>query len=142
MLTVTRGEMKLGLWTSKQAAAFLGVQLRTLSIWRYLGRYPLAFVKIGERVYYPQADVRAFARTYAAWRKKWTRLLPAAWLTERETAAFLGVSRGTLTEWRRQRHRSPAYVEVDGRVRYDRARVLAFGKRYRFLKGALERRNE
>jgi len=134
--------MKQGYWTAKQAAAFLGVQPRTLTMWRYLRRYPLAFVKEGDRVYYPQANVRAFARTYPAWREKSTSPRLTAWLTEKETAAFLGVRPGTLAAWRRQRRYSLGYVKVDGRVRYARAKVLAFGKTYCFLKGALERRNE
>ena len=126
----TPGETKQGLWTAKQAAAFLSVQTRTMKVWRYLKRYPLPFVKKRFWVYYSPAEVRAFARTYAARRKEWTKEIQAAWLTEEETAALLGVSRGTLAKWRRQRHRSPAYVEVDARVHYARARVLAFGKKY------------
>jgi hypothetical protein len=98
---VTRGEMKPGFWTEKQAAAFLGVQQRTLTMWRYFRRYPLAFVKMGERVYYPQAGVRAFARTYPVWWKKRTGPHGAAWWTEKQVAAVLGVPRGTLAGWRR-----------------------------------------
>lgn len=70
--TYPGGELKQRFWTEKQTAAFLGVQPRTLTMWRYFRRYPLAFVKMGERVYYPQADVRAFARTYPVWWKKRT----------------------------------------------------------------------
>ena len=109
-----------------------------MSIWRYLGRYPLPFVKKGEWVYYSPADVRAFARIYPAWRKKWTSPRLTAWLTER-AAALLGVSRGTLAEWRRKRSYSLGDVKVDGRVRYAQADVLAFGKAYAVLKCALER---
>ena len=139
---VTRGEMKQGLWTAKQAAAVLGVQLRTMSIWRYLGRYPLPFVKKGLWVYYSPADVRAFARTYPAWRGKWTSPRLTAWLTERETAASLGVRPRTLTEWRCNRGCSLGYVKVDGQALYARAKVLAFGKKHRVVKGVLERRSE
>jgi hypothetical protein len=131
--------MKQGFWTAKQTAAFLGVQLRTLTMWRYLRRYPLTFVKIGEQVYYRQADVRTFARTYRAWREKWTSPRPAAWWTEAQTAAFLGVRRGTLAAWRRERRYPLAYVGVGAAVCYARADMLAFGKAYAVLKWGLER---
>ena len=135
-----RGEMKQGFWTANQAAAFLGVQRRTLTMWRYFRRCPLAFVKEGEQVYYPQADVRAFARTYQVGWKQRRGPHGAAWWTEKQVAAFLGVPRGTLAAWRRQRRYSLGDVKVDGRVRYARADVLAFGKAYAVLKCALERR--
>jgi len=137
--TYPGGELKQRFWTEKQTAAFLGVQPRTLTMWRYFRRYPLAFVKMGERVYYPQADVRAFARTYPVWWKKRTGPHGAAWWTEKQVAAFLGVPRGTLADWHRKRRYSLGYVKVDGRVRYARADVLAFGKAYAVLKCALER---
>jgi hypothetical protein len=130
--------MKQGLWTARQAAAFLGVQLRTMSIWRYLRRYPLPFVKKGRRVYYSRADVRAFARTYPDWCKKRTGPTRAAWWTGKQVAAFLGVGRGTLAEWRRKRRYALGYVKENGRVRYPRAKVLAFGKAYAVLKWGLE----
>ena len=127
-----------GLWTAKQTAAFLGVQRRTLTMWRYFRRYPLAFVKVGTQVYYPQVGVRAFARTYPVWRKKWTSPRQPAWWTDKQAAAFLGIPRGTLAAWRRKQRYRLAYVKVDGRVRYARADVLAFGKAYGVLKRALE----
>ena len=126
-----------GLWTAKQTAAILGVQRRTLTMWRYFHRYPLAFVKVGTQVYYPQVGVRAFARTYPVWRKKWTSPRQPAWWTEKEAAAFLGVRHGTLAAWRRKRRYRLAYVRVDGRVRYARADVVAFGKTHAVLKRAL-----
>ena len=131
--------MKQRFWTGKQTAAFLGVRPRTLTMWRYFRRCPLAFVKIGAWVRYPRADVLAFARAYRAWREKWTRPLPAAWWTETQTAAFLGVRRGTLAAWRRERRYPLAYVRVGAAVRYARADVLAFGKAYAVLKWGLER---
>ena len=110
-------------------------------MWRYFRRYPLAFVKMGAWVRYPRADVLAFARAYRAWREKWTSPRPAAWWTEAQTAAFLGVRRGTLAAWRRERRYPLAYVKVDAAVRYARADVLAFGKAYGVLKRArLQRR--
>ena len=109
-------------------------------MWRYFRRCPLAFVKEGERVYYPQADVRAFARTYQVGWKQRRGPHGAAWWTEKQVAAFLGIPRGTLAAWRRRRRYSLGDVKVDGRVRYARADVLAFGKAYAVLKCALERR--
>jgi hypothetical protein len=132
--------MKQEFWTEKQTAAFLGVQQGTLAMRRYFQRFPLAFVKTGVWVRYPRAEVLAFARVYPVWRKMWTRPLPAAWWTEAQTAAFLGVRRGTLAMWRRERRYPLAYVKVGGAVRYARADVLAFGKVYGVLKRARLRR--
>lgn len=135
------GEMKQEFWTEKQTAAFLGVQPGTLAMWRYFQRYPLPFVKMGVWVRYPRAEVLAFARVYPMWRKMWTRPLPAAWWTETQTAAFLGVQRGTLAAWRRERRYPLAYVKVGAAVRYARAEVLAFAETYGVLKRArLQRR--
>ena len=49
----------------KQAAAYLGVSLGTLEVWRCKKRYPLPYVKVGRLVKYRQSDLDAFleART-------------------------------------------------------------------------------
>ena len=112
----------------------------TLSIWRYLHRFPLPYVKVGMWVRYPRSEVLAFARVYPVWRKMWTRPLPAAWWTETQTATFLGVRRGTLAAWRRDRRYPLGYVRLGRVVRYAPADVLAFGKEYGVLKRALPRR--
>lgn len=48
-----------------EAAEMLGVRKNTLATWRHLGRYSLAYVKIGRSVRYRLADLQAFiaART-------------------------------------------------------------------------------
>lgn len=42
------------------AAAFLGVTVGTLEVWRCTRRYPLPYVKIGRLVRYRRADLLAF----------------------------------------------------------------------------------
>ncbi|PIA72812.1 DNA-binding protein [Ectopseudomonas toyotomiensis] len=44
----------------KSAAAVLGVQKSTLSVWRSLGRYNLPYVKIGRSVKYRISDLAEF----------------------------------------------------------------------------------
>ena len=44
----------------KSAAAVLGVQANTLSIWRSTGRYGLRFVKVGKSVKYRIEDLADF----------------------------------------------------------------------------------
>jgi len=49
------------LLTPAQAAKILGVSPGTLNVWRCTKRYPLPYVKIGNRrVMYREADVMAF----------------------------------------------------------------------------------
>lgn len=47
------------LLTPEQAAGKLKVSANTLASWRSTGRHALPFVKMGSRVYYRRADVRA-----------------------------------------------------------------------------------
>ncbi|MBY0378258.1 MAG: helix-turn-helix domain-containing protein [Gammaproteobacteria bacterium] len=49
----------------KAVAIMLGINTRTLAVWRSDRRYPLPYVKIGSRVRYRVCDVEAFieART-------------------------------------------------------------------------------
>ncbi len=42
------------------AAAFLGVTVGTMEVWRCVRRYPLPYVKIGRKVMYRRADLLAF----------------------------------------------------------------------------------
>ena len=51
------------LYTSDEAAAFLGVSRETLSLWRCTKRYNLPFVKIGRLVKYKEADLLAFVES-------------------------------------------------------------------------------
>lgn len=48
------------LLTAVEAAALLGMSPGTLEVWRSTRRYPLPFVRIGNRVRYRHRDVVAF----------------------------------------------------------------------------------
>ncbi len=49
--------VKPGLWSSDQVAAFLGVPLQTLYVWRHRGVGPRAF-KVGRHLRFDPAEVR------------------------------------------------------------------------------------
>lgn len=55
------------LLSEREAASFLGIAPRTLSIWRSTKRYPLPFVKVGRAVRYRREELERFiaARTVA-----------------------------------------------------------------------------
>lgn len=42
------------------AAAILGVDVKTLAVWRCTKRYPLPWVRVGRNVMYKPEDVQAF----------------------------------------------------------------------------------
>lgn len=46
--------------TPAAAAAYLGVSVDTLSVWRCVRRYAVPYVKIGRKVMYPMSGLRAF----------------------------------------------------------------------------------
>ena len=48
------------LLTPPEAAAYLGVTERTLSVWRCVGRYDIQFVKVGRLVRYRKSALDAF----------------------------------------------------------------------------------
>jgi excisionase family DNA binding protein len=48
------------LLSREQAAAYLGVAVQTLAIWKSTKRYGLPFVKIGRLVKYKRCDLDAF----------------------------------------------------------------------------------
>lgn len=48
------------LLTPEQAARFLGVSVNTLAAWRVNRRYPLTWIRVGNRVRYRQADLERF----------------------------------------------------------------------------------
>jgi len=50
----------------KSAAAALGVQTNTLSVWRSLGRYNLPYVKVGRSVKYRVSDLAEFIASRTA----------------------------------------------------------------------------
>lgn len=56
---------KSELFTSEQAASYLGVTSKTLAVWRCVGRYSIPFVKVGRLVKYRKSELDAFlaART-------------------------------------------------------------------------------
>jgi predicted DNA-binding transcriptional regulator AlpA len=48
------------LLTEAEAADFLGLEAKTLSVWRSTRRYPLCYVKIGRLVRYRRSDLVDF----------------------------------------------------------------------------------
>ena len=48
------------LLTQVEAAAFLGLEAKTLAVWRSTKRYPLSYVKVGRLIRYYKADLIAF----------------------------------------------------------------------------------
>jgi len=50
------------LMTPAQAAAYLGVEVATLAVWRCTGRYALPYLKVGRLVRYRQSDLDAFLK--------------------------------------------------------------------------------
>lgn len=53
------------LLTPAQAAKVLGVSTNTLACWRSTRRYSLAWVRVGSRVRYRQADLEKFLEARA-----------------------------------------------------------------------------
>lgn len=51
------------LMTPAQAAAYMGVEVATLAVWRCTGRYALPYLKVGRLVRYRQSDLDAFLKT-------------------------------------------------------------------------------
>lgn len=56
----TRAKPTPELLTRKEAAEYLGVTVRTLSVWACVKRYNLPYVKIGRLAKYRRADLDAF----------------------------------------------------------------------------------
>lgn len=50
--------------TAKEVAEELGVSEGTLAVWRCTKRYPLPWVKLGRKVFYKGADVKAFIESH------------------------------------------------------------------------------
>jgi excisionase family DNA binding protein len=48
------------LLTREQAAAYLGVAVQTLAMWKWAKRYDLPFVRIGRLIKYRKSDLDAF----------------------------------------------------------------------------------
>ena len=48
------------LFTSEQAAAYLGVSPGTLEVWRCTKRYHIPFIKVGRLVRYRKSDLDSF----------------------------------------------------------------------------------
>ena len=48
------------LLTEAEAAKFLGLEPKTLAIWRSTKRYPLPYIKVGRLVRYQRSDLLAF----------------------------------------------------------------------------------
>jgi excisionase family DNA binding protein len=48
------------LLTRKEAAAYLGVAVKTLAMWKWSGRHGLPFVQIGRLVRYRKTDLDTF----------------------------------------------------------------------------------
>lgn len=63
------------LLTPEQAAALLGLSVKTLATWRSTGRHALAFYRCGGRIRYFRADL-------------------AAWLADRQRTSNAAAARG------------------------------------------------
>lgn len=50
------------LLSPNQVSKILGVSKQTLAVWRCEKRYPLTYIKVGNRVRYRPADVERFMR--------------------------------------------------------------------------------
>jgi excisionase family DNA binding protein len=50
------------LMTPAQAAAYMGIEVATLAVWRCTGRYTLPYLKVGRLVRYRQSDLDAFLK--------------------------------------------------------------------------------
>jgi len=48
------------LLSRKEAAAYIGLQAQTLSVWASTGRYSLAYIKVGRRVFYRREELDNF----------------------------------------------------------------------------------
>ena len=59
----TPAQMTSALMTPAQAAAYLGVEVATLAVWRCTGRYALPYLKVGRLVRYRHSDLDAFLKT-------------------------------------------------------------------------------
>ena len=68
---ITKAEVTLlqkfesDLLTREQAAAYLGVAVQTLAIWKSTKRYDLPFVKIGRLCKYKRSELDAFIRRHS-----------------------------------------------------------------------------
>ncbi len=54
------------LLTREQAAAYLGVAVQTLAMWKWAKRYDLPFVRIGRLIKYKRSELDAFIRKNSA----------------------------------------------------------------------------
>ncbi len=53
-------QLKSPLLSRDEAADYLGLSASTLAVWASTQRYELAYVKVGRKVYYTQADLDEF----------------------------------------------------------------------------------
>ena len=54
------------LLTREQAAAYLGVAVQTLAMWKWAKRYDLPFVRIGRLIKYKRSDLDSFITRHSA----------------------------------------------------------------------------
>jgi excisionase family DNA binding protein len=54
--------VKIELMTPVEVAAYLGVSVKTLAVWRCTKRYPLPYVKVGRLVKYRKSDLDQFLK--------------------------------------------------------------------------------
>lgn len=59
-MTAIQAPRATRLLDEKAAAALIGVQPRTLSVWRITGRYGLGFIKVGRSVRYSEEVILAW----------------------------------------------------------------------------------
>lgn len=51
------------LLTEAEAAEFLGLEAKTLAVWRSTKRFPLCYIKVGRLVRYHRSDLLAFVES-------------------------------------------------------------------------------
>jgi excisionase family DNA binding protein len=54
------------LFSREQAAAYLGIAVQTLAMWKWAKRYDLPFVKIGRLIKYRRSDLDAFIHRHSS----------------------------------------------------------------------------
>ena len=48
------------LLSPRETGSLLGISVNTLAVWRCTGRYPLNFIRVGNRIKYRLEDIESF----------------------------------------------------------------------------------
>lgn len=68
LTTILKNQSTDQLFNPPEAAAYIGVSVDTLSVWRCVGRYNIPFIKVGRLVKYRKSALDSFldSRTHGA----------------------------------------------------------------------------